>query len=407
MTVRISKPEFNLREKISELDKPTGVKGNELLRSETTQEARDIIGAGRKNMVINGQMFINQRNGTSSYTIPHGTGGSYGGPDRWAVNEATDGSVSVNMDGDPYGGNGAGSEVQEFERAFQIACSGTSGGLSSTHNVHFFQNIEGYNIIPLGWGTPGAKSATLSFWVRSNVYGIYCVGLENNGTDRCCIREYELKPGFKWQKVILTFPPCPDGTWNVTNGTGIRLRFALASGSQYDDGIDGQWVNSDELTTGNQVNFMSSTNNRFFITGVQLEVGKNATNFEHRSYGEELALCQRYFYINGGSEHKIISQAFSPHTTEIAIAWPHPTEMRASPTINIVGTETSNKNANFYFRTINNTGFSLTGNGYSIVQMTKHHFSLWFNGMSNVPAVPGQVRVQVGCTAHIHVTAEL
>ena len=335
MTVRITKPEFNLREKLTELDKPSGLKGTELLRSETTQEARDIIGAGRKNMVINGQMFINQRNSTSSYTIPPGTGGSYGGPDRWAVNEVTHGSVSVNMDGDPYGGNGDGSEVQEFARAFQIACVGTSGGLSSTHNVHFFQNIEGYNIIPLGWGTPGAKSATLSFWVRSNVFGTYCVGLENNGTDRCCIREYELKPGFKWQKVILTFPPCPDGTWNTTTGIGIRLRFTLASGSQYDDGIDGQWVNSDELTTGNQVNFMSSTNNRFFITGVQLEVGKNATNFEHRSYGEELALCQRYFQkIVAYSDMVCVGPGRSNGTTNAPFSVPLTVPLRASPSLN-------------------------------------------------------------------------
>ena len=362
MTVRISKPEFNLREKISELDKPSGIKGNELLRSETTQEARDIIGAGRKNMVINGQMFINQRNGTSSYTIPHGTGGSYGGPDRWAVNEATDGSVSVNMDGDPYGGNGAGSEVQEFERAFQIACSGTSGGLSSTHNVHFFQNIEGYNIIPLGWGTSGAKSATLSFWVRSNVYGIYCVGLENNGTDRCCIREYELKPGFKWQKVILTFPPCPDGTWNVTNGTGIRLRFALASGSQYDDGIDGKWVNSDELTTGNQVNFMSSTNNRFFITGVQLEVGKNATNFEHRSYGDEFALCQRYYEENKNSQFT----ATGYHTSFIRSGMQFQVAKRAGPTITLTDAKNSaGSGLSLSIDSVNIMGFNFSMNSVS------------------------------------------
>ena len=362
MTVRISKPEFNLREKISELDKPSGIKGNELLRSETTQEARDIIGAGRKNMVINGQMFINQRNGTSSYTIPHATGGSYGGPDRWAVNEATDGSVSVNMDGDPYGGNGAGSEVQEFERAFQIACSGTSGGLSSTHNVHFFQNIEGYNIIPLGWGTSGAKSATLSFWVRSNVYGIYCVGLENNGTDRCCIREYELKPGFKWQKVILTFPPCPDGTWNVTNGTGIRLRFALASGSQYDDGIDGKWVNSDELTTGNQVNFMSSTNNRFFITGVQLEVGKNATNFEHRSYGDEFALCQRYYEENKNSQFT----ATGYHTSFIRSGMQFQVAKRAGPTITLTDAKNSaGSGLSLSIDSVNIMGFNFSMNSVS------------------------------------------
>ena len=296
MTVRVTKQPFNLREKLSELERPIGVKGADLMRSETSQEARDFISAGRKNMVINGKMNINQRNGTSSYTIPHATGGSYGGPDRWAINEATGGTVSVNMDGDPYGGNGDGYDVQEFEKAMQIAVTADNSSLSSTENLHFFQNIEGYNTAQLGWGTPYAKPATLSFWVKSNVAGIYCVGLENSATDRTCIREYEVKPGYKWQKVVLTFPGCTDGSWEVTYGTGIRLRFCLASGTQYDDGIDGQWVNSDELTTGNQVNFVSSTSNRYFITGVQLEAGNNATDFEHRSYGEELHLCYRYFF---------------------------------------------------------------------------------------------------------------
>ena len=85
-------------------------------------------------------------------------------------------------------------------------------------------------------------------------------------------------------------------------------------------------------------------------------------------------------------------------------AWPHPTEMRTVPTVTI--SSTNNNNTDFYFRTINNTGFSLTGNGRSTQQMTKHHASIWFNGMSGVPAVPGQVRVQAGRTAFIHLSAE-
>ena len=87
MTVRVNKQPFNIREKLSELERPIGVKGNELMRAETSQEARDLVSAGRKNMVINGLMTVSQRNGTSSYTIPNATGGSYGGPDRWAINE--------------------------------------------------------------------------------------------------------------------------------------------------------------------------------------------------------------------------------------------------------------------------------------------------------------------------------
>jgi hypothetical protein len=330
MTVRVNKDSFNLREKLSELEKPIGLKGSELMRAETTQEARDFISAGRKNMVINGKMSINQRNGTSSYTVPHATGGSYGGPDRWAINEATGGTVSVNMDGDPYGSNGDGYDVQEFEKAMQIAVTADNSSLSSTENLHFFQNIEGYNTAQLGWGTPYAKPATLSFWVKCNVPGIYCVGLENSATNRCCIREYTVNPGYKWQKVSLTFPGCTDGGWEVTHGCGIRVRFVLASGTTYDDGIDGQWVNSDELTTGNQVNFVSSTSNRYFITGVQLEVGKNASDFEHRSYGEELALCQRYFFkLNDAVWLYALDNTNVYNRVTI---W-HPVEMRTSPAI--------------------------------------------------------------------------
>ena len=333
MTVKVSKPKFNIREKLSELDKPSGVKGNQLLRSETAQDARNAIGAGRKNMIINGAMNINQRNETSSYTIPHATGGSYGGPDRWAVNEATDGSISVNMDGDPAGGNGDGSDVQEFTRAFQLACTGTAA-LSSSHNVHFFQNIEGYNIVGLGWGTTAAKPVTLSFWVRTNKSGTYAVGLENSGTNRCCIKDYEQKGDFKWNKVVLTFPGCTDGTWDTTHGCGMRVRFCLASGVQYDDGVDGKWVTTDELcTTKSQiVNFMDSTNNRFFITGVQLEEGTIATEFEHRSHGAELLLCHRYYikiYTNTsdypfGVGYKYSSGAY-------AVSVPLPTKLRSTP----------------------------------------------------------------------------
>lgn len=294
MTVRVNKSSFNIREKLSELGRKFGLKGSELVAAETVQEAREIVSAGRKNLVINGALNINQRYGTSSHTIPNASGGTYV-LDRWAINEATDGSVSVNMDGDPAGGNGAGLEVQEFTKAMQIACTGTDTSLSSTQNLHFFQNIEGYNTIGLKWGTTFASDVTLSFWVRSNVPGIYCVGLENNATNRSCIKEYTVNSGFKWQKVVLTFPGCTDGTWVKDNGCGIRLRFCLATGGSYDDATEGVWGTTDELATANQTNFMTSTNNRFFITGVQLEKGRNATDFEHRPYSEELALCQRYY----------------------------------------------------------------------------------------------------------------
>ena len=111
MAVRVSKPAFNLREKLSELDVPIGTHGSQLMKSSTTEETFNLIKAGRRNLLINGQMWVNQRNATSSVTIPHGTGGTYQ-LDRWAINEATGGSISVNMDGDPQNYH----EVEQFER---------------------------------------------------------------------------------------------------------------------------------------------------------------------------------------------------------------------------------------------------------------------------------------------------
>ena len=327
MTVRINKPTFDLREKLASLTKKVGLVGARLLASENVYDARSVLNVGRKNMIINGAMTINQRYGTASAVVPNATGGSYT-LDRWAVNEATDGAVNVNMDGDPRSGNGTNSNVQEFYRAMQLACTNGDASISTTQNTHFFQNIEGYNITHLQWGTVRAAPVTLSFWVKCNVPGIYCVGLENNATDRSCIREYEVKPGYKWQKVVLTFPGCQDGVWDNENGVGIRLRFCLAVGDTYNDGVDGIWGTTDELATPNQTNWMINSNSRYFITGVQLEKGRTATEFEHRSYGEELALCQRY-YNRVGSGNTFHGRMNGGSIADYSYSFP--SEMRIAP----------------------------------------------------------------------------
>ena len=351
MTVRVSKPAFNLREKLSELDVPVGSHGGRIMQSSSAEETFDLVRVGRKNMVINGGMYINQRNGTSSYTPTDGTG-TYGGPDRWCVGDWTDGSLSVNMDGDPLNYP----EVSMFSKAMQIACSGTDTSMASNQNTHFFQNIEGYNIAHLGWGTRSAKPVTLSFWVKTNCAGYYNVGLMNSATDRTNIKQFYHNGSHMWQKFVLTYPGCGDGTWLKTNGIGIRIRFCLASGTQYDDGVEGQWTTTDELHIGTQTNFMSSTSNRFFITGVQLEEGSVATPFEHRSYSEELALCQRYFTVwpprSGGIPAWPVYTGGSQASAHVWI--PH--TMRTVPTPTDKGTGTSTTTGHAY----NNNGNSVS-----------------------------------------------
>ena len=391
MTVRVNKQPFNIREKLSELERPIGLKGNELMSADTAQEARDLVSAGRKNMIINGDMRISQRYGTTTKNV---SGGSFV-VDRHRWEDGTSGSLTAQQVTDAPPG---------FHNSMKVTVTGTDTSVTAGDYSYFRHIIEGNNINHLNWGSSNAKTVTLSFWVKSSVIGDHGISLWNNDFNRSFPLNYIINSANIWEHKSITVPGCPDETWETGTARGINIGFVFLSGSTY-TGTPNQWNNAGNVGPTDQVNLLETNGATWYITGIQLEVGKNATDFEHRSYGEELALCQRYFYINGGAQHNIISQAFAPHTTEIAVAWPHPTEMRAVPTVTI--SSTNNNNTDFYFRTINNSGFSLTGNGRSLTQMTKHHASIWFNGMSGVPQVPGQVRVQNGRTAHIHLSAEL
>jgi len=401
MTVRVSKQPIDLRSKLSELERPIGVKGNELMRAETAQEARDLVSAGRKNLVHNGDFRIDQRGG------PHTTVTSYH-LDRWKFQRDALAEYTHEVTSSTDAPNG-------FSNSLRLEVISTeTSGVSSTKDLALTQEMEGQDLQLLAAGTSSAKPFTLSFWVKSTKPGVYCVSVVADPTDvssgnKIFSTTYKINSASVWEYKTVNIPPCTLTTIRNDTGRGMSLRWLTIAGSAYTGATTGnlhQWSNyHSSLFAGGHETQLITDGDVWQITGVQLEVGKNATEFEHRSYGEELALCQRYFYINGGEQHDIISQAFSPHTTEIAIAWPHPVEMRATPTVTI--SSTNNNNTDFYFRTINNTGFALTGNGRSIAQMTKHHASIWFNSMSGVPAVPGQVRVQNARTAFIHLSAEL
>ena len=397
MTVRVNKDSFNLREKLSELERPIGLKGSELMGAETAQEARDLVSAGRKNIIINGDLRIWQR--STSATINTSVNTTHRTADRWNNYHNTDGAVTESQSTDVPAGSGF------YYSLKHIVTTADTSIATTQYHCHKY-DIEGYDVAHLMWGTSQAKPITVSFWAKSSVTGDYgfCIrpGINNS---RLYVDTLIISQANTWKKYSFTVPGCTDGTWGKVNNAGMQIQISHAMGTEYQTSTLKQWITALDVSPTTQVNWMSTVGNTWYITGLQVEVGKNATEFEHRSYAEELALCQRYFYINGGTQHQIISQAFSPHTTEIAVAWPHPTEMRAVPTVTI--SSTNNNNTDFYFRTINNSGFSLTGNGRSIAQMTKHHASIWFNGMSGVPQVPGQVRVQNSRTAFIHLSAEL
>jgi hypothetical protein len=228
MTVKITKPELNLREKISELDKPSGVAGEAMLRAETPQEQFNLIGAGRKNLLINGAFQVWQR-GTSSTSFTGSTRGYIA--DRWSFRYATSAERSTDV---PDG--------EAFKYSLKVVVESTSP------DSFIIQGIEDSDRF-------AGQTVTLSYWIKPS--------------ETCTLRDdyfrsaqgtHDLNGGV-WQKVTNTFVVPSD----ITVNEFLYIQFP-----------------ANKVIT-------------FYVTGIQLELGKVATPFEHRSYGEELALCQRYY----------------------------------------------------------------------------------------------------------------
>ena len=156
--------------------------------------------------------------------------------------------------------------------------------------------VEGYDYARIAGG-----DATLSFWVYASKTGIHCISFRNDGTDRSYVAEYTVQAVDTWEKVELTIPLTETGgTWDYTNGKGLRIVFALAVGSTFHTTADA-WQTGSFLSTANQVNETDSTANNFRIAQVQLERGDVATNFEYKSIADELSRCQRYYQESRGS----------------------------------------------------------------------------------------------------------
>ena len=290
MTVRVEKAAFNLRDKLSKLELPVGVHGSQILKSETPQDTFNIISAGRKNMIINGDMRVSQRY-SSAQTIS--SGGNRYFLDRWIGRNDTGATVAQSHSAESPDGH---------YRSLRLECSGADTSMGGTEYCRIQQYIEGYNIL-LDWGMGANRDfATISFWVQSSVPGIYSVSIEDGDASTFCMNEYQINRPNVWEWKTVTVPPPLNGDF-VAKGTntGMRVTFTLSTATQFKTTADqlGRWDSSGDydMAGPNQVNFVGQTGN-FYLTGVQLERGKVATPFEYMRYPEQLALCQRYFQSN-------------------------------------------------------------------------------------------------------------
>ena len=240
---------------------------------------------GRRNMVINGAMQVAQR-GTDFNDVANGTYTI----DRWKLGKNNTDNAVINIDRVTTSPDG-------FSNSLKISVGTAESALAADESLLLQHLIEAQNLQHLQNGLSGAQSVTLSFWVRSDKTGTYTAAIRKpDNTDRNQSKEYTISAADTWEHKSLTFSGDTSGGGIANdNGAGFFCDWWLAGGSNFTGGTMDTWANTatQRLST-NQVNLMDGTN-EWYITGVQLEVGENASDFEHRSFGEELAACQRYF----------------------------------------------------------------------------------------------------------------
>ena len=266
MTVRVNKPSFNIREKLSELGRKFGLKGSEIAAAETVQEARDLISAGRRNILINGDFRFNQRGSSGALA----TSGDFVA-DRWRGYEYLTSSLSTAV------GDNSISAIQ-------------TTGCAKRLNITLTNGSDGYNLIGQRIENSikelSGKTVTISFWYYTNEQRKFSVellqyfGSGGSGYVRGIgAKPTEVSATGAWTKFTQTVTiPSVYGKTIASDG---YMEFAI-------------WL-SDAENLANSGYLGQQPSGTFYITAIQLEAGRNATDFEHRSYGEELALCQRYF----------------------------------------------------------------------------------------------------------------
>ena len=276
------------------------------------------LGISFKNRIINGNMVIDQRNAGAALTV--NAASDFYAVDRFSgFGQATDGVYTLQQ-----------STVAPAGFINSLLATVTTADASVGASQYYFltQRIEGLNVADLGFGTASAKTVTLSFWVRSSLTGTFGGSIANSAFNRSYPFSYNISAANTWEQKSITVTGDTTGTWLTTNGIGLRVYWDFGSGSD-NVAAAGSWVGAGEVGATGGTRLISTLGATWYLTGVQLEVGTQATTFTTAggSYGAELALCQRYYIKNLVTTY---SSDFGG-SSSMNINW-LPVEMRAAPT---------------------------------------------------------------------------
>jgi hypothetical protein len=283
---------------------------------------------GFKNRIINGSMVIDQRNAGASIT-PTTLYSTYG-LDRWTTVYTTGSKFSVQ-------------QVSTAPAEFTYSQKITSAGAYSVPAGEIYtlnQYVEGYNISDLAWGTSSAKTVTLSFWVYSSLTGTFGGAINNGDTNnRAYPFSYTISAANTWERKTITIPGDTTGTWTTTNASALTLRFGLGVGSTY-SGTANIWQAGVYYAPTGSTNILGTSGATWFVTGVQLEKGSQATAFDYRPFGYELQLCERYYEVSGRAIDSSVWAFYSmaaviAQSTGYVCGKQFATQKRTAPTVTI------------------------------------------------------------------------
>ena len=279
-----------------------------------------------RNIIINGDMSIAQR-GTSTASI---TGAGYHTIDRINTNLSSLGTWTQSQSTDVPTGQG-------FAKSLKMDCTTADASPSSADFLQLKQRIEGQNLQYLKKGTSSATSLTLSFWVKSNKTGTYTCELNDTDNSRQISKTYTISSASTWEKKTITFAGDTTGTLDNDNAGSLELNFWLGAGSNWTSGtLNTSWgtsVSANRVSSSN-VNLADSTSNEWYITGVQLEAGEVASDFEFLPHDVNLQRCQRYYYLHvEGTSNSPVGNGTYYNASELNVVVFFPTNMRTSPTL--------------------------------------------------------------------------
>ena len=288
-----------------------------------------------RNIIINGDMSIAQR-GTSTASV---TSTGYNACDRWKNVLNTLGTFTVSQDTSVPTGQG-------FAKSFKMACTTADASPAAGDFNALIQTIEGQNVQYLKKGTASAESLTVSFWVKSNKTGTYTCEFRDSDNIRSISQTYTISSVDTWEKKTITIDGDTTGAFDNDNGNSLQMWFWLGAGTDYTGGtLNTSWSASttNQRVSSSNVNIADSTSNTWYITGVQLEAGTTASDFEFLPVDVNLARCQRYYYNHVNGNTQIIGIASYFATTQIEIPVSFPVKMRTTPSVeSVTGT-------NYYF----------------------------------------------------------